>query len=128
MKNLSFLFIFLATLVITISSCKKEDPDDVESGTATIRGKVLYKSCTTGITSNAAGAEVYIIQKDACSPDNLFDVKVIADSDGNYRFDNLIAGKYVVDAFWEGTLCDYEGYICVTLGRGESRTADFTIE
>ena len=126
MPKFVFLIIMCLSAVTLFSHCNKEG-DDVDSGNASIRGRITFKSATTGLVSNASGAEVYLLQRTQCSPTNEYDLAVRADGSGNYRFDNLVSGSYVIDAFYEGTIFSYEGFKCANIGKRENKTLNIEL-
>lgn len=93
MRNLIFIF----TVVIGLSSCKKGPG---EGGTSVIEGKVLqYTIEGFGVNKDSivfpdSGEDVYIIYSD--NEGNLYDDKFETNWDGTYRFEYLRKGDYTV--------------------------------
>lgn len=100
MRSLHFYFIFGATLLLTLSACKK---DPGPGGLASISGKVFvydYNAFGALVDSGyVAGERVYLSYGENASVDD--DTRTYID--GSFTFEWLQKGKYTV---WAVSDCD----------------------
>lgn len=88
--GLTLLFVFLF-----IVRCSKNDP---APALASLSGKVAFTDMT-GQTANAAGAIVYLAK--SATATTTYDQSTIAGADGSYKFSNLSAGSYYINAVFQ---------------------------
>lgn len=112
MQNLKLLtFTLIATVLCFNLSCKKEAGS---GGKGTIKGRVTYIGAITGNEFVAAGATVYLTYG-TCNLSNVYDEKITADSDGEFTFNFLNKGLYLVDAEISVNGFDYYGEVCTEI-------------
>lgn len=125
------LLIFFVLVLSLSSGCKKDDidpnnPNNPNVVNGSISGLITYRGAITNITYNAQGAKVYILEG-TCSPGNLYDKMTTTNSGGRYNFTSVPPGTYALDAEITVNGFNYYGSTCVTVGNGQSRTINLTL-
>ena len=94
MKTLKLIpFLTLLFILLSVGSCSDDDPAPVKI--ASISGVVTYPN-TNGSAVAAPGAIITLTEATL----NV-NMSTISDEDGNYSFDNLLAGTYTLDGFYD---------------------------
>lgn len=85
-----FMFLFV------VRCSKSSDPAPVKL--VSISGVITYTDLS-GATANASGAVVYLAKSAAAT--TTYDQSTIAGADGSYKFSNLVAGDYYLNAVYQ---------------------------
>lgn len=130
MKN--YLALLFAISILILSGCRKDEFDDNGGNNppgatnGSISGLITYRGAISGTTYNAQGARVYIL-KGTCSPGNLYDYSTSTNSGGRYNFTSVPPDTYALDAEITVNGFDYYGKACVTVGNGQNRSVNITL-
>lgn len=123
------LIMLMMAIIATTIGCSKDDNSFEQDNmviNGSVAGKINYIGAVSGITYNASGARVYMLEG-TCTPTILYDKTTITDNSGRYFFNDIAPGIYALDAEVTVNGFDYYGKTCVTISDGQNRTVNFTL-